>query len=259
MPELAKKSVPETAAAEGQTRPESLNRHSQDLVRALLSIADLSSTVADVLADLGVPGVVAAPGLHPLTSGTRLCGPAVTLKYERVDVDTRGPMEHGGSSMGYGELCASSSPNDIAVIDCGGDTTAAVLGGMTAGRLNLAGLGGCVVNGAIRDTSSIKDMSLPLWSLANTPQSGLRRFRVAALNAPVNVGNALVRAGDYIVADEDGICVIPNALFSEVARVCLQAEAAEKEINLLLSRCASVQEFDEALAEHKLKSSTSTQ
>lgn len=227
-------------------------RHNQTLVDTLLSITDMSSAVADALDSIGNTGAtLSAAMLQPVVRETKLCGPAVTLKYARVLEGHREAKERGGASMGYGELCASSSPRDIAVIDCDGDSTAAVLGGLTASRIKLADLDGCVVNGAVRDVASLEKLQLPVWALGHNPKSGLHEFRVVAINERVHIGSASVAPGDYIVADKDGLCVVPNAVFPQVVSICVEAEAAEAEDNRLLSTCSTVQEFDVALRAYK--------
>lgn len=206
-------------------------RHSPLLIRSLLAIDDLSSTVADALDRIGGGSVLGSNGLKPLGRGMRLCGPAVTMEFQSRQEEENPRLEHQGSPMGYGELCAASSPGDIAVIDCGGNTSSAVLGGMIASRILLAGITGCVINGAVRDGFSIEKLNLPVWALERSPRSGLNRMRAVAINRTVYMEGHPISPGDYIVGDEDGMCIVPGEDFPRLVRLCLEAAAAEKELN----------------------------
>lgn len=100
-------------------------------------------------------------------------------------------------------------PGDIIVIDGAGYTDRALVGGMMLAYAEMRGLGGFVVNGAIRDLDEIRAGSIPVFAKAVTPL-GPYREGPGEMNVPVVCGGQVVQPGDILVGDEDGVVVIPR-------------------------------------------------
>ena len=100
-------------------------------------------------------------------------------------------------------------PGDIIVIDGAGYTDRALVGGMMLAYAEERGLGGFVVNGAVRDLDDIEASPLPVFALAATPL-GPYREGPGEINVPVVCGGQVVMPGDILVGDSDGIVVIPR-------------------------------------------------
>lgn len=203
-------------------------RHDASLVVALLDLPDVASAVADALDELGVGDVLGTPQLSPLASGGRVCGPAVTLRYVGVHGEPGTHRAAGATVLtGDRDLYGIASAGDVAVIDCGGVRTSAVMGGLSAQWALKAGVTGCVIDGAVRDTASIVDSGLPVWSRSRTPLAARYRVEAVALNDVVTIAGVPVRPGDYVVGDDDGICIVPFSHFPAVVEMCLNAQEAE--------------------------------
>lgn len=102
-----------------------------------------------------------------------------------------------------------TQPGDILVIDGAGYTDRALVGGMMLAYAQLRGLGGFVVNGAIRDLDDIRAGNIPVFAKGVTPQ-GPYREGPGEMNVPVVCGGQVVMPGDILVGDEDGVVVIPR-------------------------------------------------
>ncbi|MCW2483670.1 RraA family protein, partial [Candidatus Symbiopectobacterium sp. NZEC135] len=87
------------------------------------------------------------------------------------------------------------------------------------------------VDGAVRDSGSIVESGLKVWSRSVTPRTGKRRLELVAFNDVVNIGGVQVRPGDLILADNDGVIIVPSDVAQTVLDRALQA--AEKESHLL--------------------------
>lgn len=209
-------------------RTADVRRHDASLVAALLDVPDVASAVADALDELGQGDVVGTAQLSPLASGMRMCGPAVTLRYVGVHGE---PATHraAGSPVRTGDrdLYGVASTGDVAVVDCGGVRSSAVMGGLSARWALKAGVAGCVVDGAIRDAASIIESGLSVWSRSRTPLAARHRVEAVELNDVVTIAGVSVRPGDYVVGDDDGVCFVPFDLFPTVVDMCLRNQEAE--------------------------------
>ncbi|AFR49804.1 RraA family protein [Gordonia sp. KTR9] len=227
---------------------EHIQRHGDDLSRRLLVLPDMSSAVADALDELCVGAVIAASVLTPVSPDSRICGPAITLRYGRLDADASGNRVKGrGLQFGDRDLYGLGSPGDVAVMDCSGATDAAVVGGLSAMWAQKAGIAGCVVDGAIRDTDSIQETGHPTWSQTRTPRAARYRYQTLAINSPIVLQGNVVRPGDYIVADRDGICVIPFHSVPDVVDHCEDAQLREDWLAQTIHAAPTLEDLIETL------------
>lgn len=206
-------------------------RHRSDLVAQLMALPDVTSAVADALDELGVGDVVGTDSLAPLAPGMRVCGPAVTLRYVGVHGEP-GTHRSAGSRVLVGDrdLYGVASVGDVAVVDCGGVTSSSVMGGLSAQWAHKAGVAGCVIDGAVRDSATIIETGPPVWSQKRAPVAARHRVEAVAINDVINVAGAPVRPGDYIVADDDGLCIVPHPHFPTIVDSCLKGHAAEQHL-----------------------------
>lgn len=205
-------------------------RPAPQLVAAFLALTDLTSTAADALDELGIGGGIGASQLAPRSPG-RVCGPAITIRYA-------GEGGSVGAITGRGErarlaerdLYGIGEAGDIGVFDCGGRTDASVLGSLSARWARRLRIAGCIVDGAVRDLDSVREVGLPVWSRGVTPVSGKHRLQAVELNGTVSLAGLTVEPGDLVLADGTGVCVVPAARAAEVLDRCRALEEAERRI-----------------------------
>ena len=117
-------------------------------------------------------------------------------------------------------------PGDVIMLATGGSMAAAVTGDLAVGMARNAGCAALVTDGAVRDTTGIVDVGLPVFCAGVTPNSPSR-------NGPGTVGQAIViggrsvMSGDIVLGDGDGVVVVPLALAEEVLRKLAEVRAAE--------------------------------
>ncbi len=206
-----------------------IERPSPDVLAGLGRVTDLTSSVSDVLDEIGIGGGVPGSTLRPLSAGQRVIGPAITIRY----VPEGGSV---GSLSGRGErarladrdLYTIGRAGDVAVFDCGGFTGGSVMGGLSAAWASRLEIAGCVIDGAARDVAAIRASGVPVWSRGVTPVSGKHRLQAVEINGVVGLADVTVRPGDVIVADDTGVCVISAEHADAVTRAALEAEAAER-------------------------------
>ncbi|WP_016884883.1 MULTISPECIES: RraA family protein [unclassified Rhodococcus (in: high G+C Gram-positive bacteria)] len=221
-------------------------RYVEDYSTRLLSIPDVASAVADALDELGIGAAITATDLPPVAADARMCGPAVTLRYVPLGGDVTGNRETGrGTTFGDRDLYGLGRPGDVAVMDCSGSRSGAVMGALSARWAVKAEIAGCVVDGAIRDTASILASGLPVWSATRNPAAARYRYETVQMNGQVSLFGHLVNPGDYIVADIDGVCVIP---FFDVPRVVEHCENAHRTEVAFIDRIDAAATLEELVA-----------
>ncbi|MCW2486244.1 RraA family protein [Candidatus Symbiopectobacterium sp. NZEC127] len=209
-----------------------ITRPAAEVIQGFLSLPDLTSVVADILDELGYDTAIPAQTLRPLTPGQRIVGPAVTARQSRARQLPGFTLSAGNAPQGGGiDQITLTQPGDVFVVDAAGSSDASSFGGILATAAKAKGLAGVVVDGAVRDSGSIVESGLKVWSRSVTPRTGKRRLELVAFNDVVNIGGVQVRPGDLILADNDGVIIVPSDVAQTVLDRALQA--AEKESHLL--------------------------
>ena len=159
--------------------------------------------------------------LRPYHKPAPLAGTAVTVR-------TR-----GGDNLAALRAYDFCRPGDVMVIDAGGDVTNAILGGIMSLAAEKAGLAGIVVDGAIRDIAEIGERSFPVYA-RGVSHRGPYKDGPGAINVEVTIGGMVVRPGDVIVGDQDGLCAFSPSIAEEViAKAMKQHEAEEATIRAI--------------------------
>lgn len=211
------------------------NRVSDDIRKAYLALTDLTTTVADSLDKYGICGVIAQTHLPGLSQGFRIAGTAITLRNipERKS-PTQGTLDGDPIKMSSRECHYLSEPGDVLVVDFGGNVEASNMGGQSCLTAKMQGVSGAIVDGAVRDVNTIRDLEFPVWCRGGTPKTGKYRMEAIEINGPVTIHDVLVEAGDFIVADDSGVCVIPPHLVETILKEAQETEAAEEEARRLI-------------------------
>jgi len=155
-------------------------------------------------------------GIRPLSTGMFACGPAVTVR--TVPGDWAKPVE----------AIDVAAAGDVIVIDAGG-CPPAVWGELASEGAKNKGLAGLVVHGAVRDTADIRALGLPVWTRCVTSHAG-DPSGLGEINKPVEIAGQRVCPGDWILADDDGVVVLPKARAVEMANRAADVLEAENRI-----------------------------
>ena len=145
-------------------------------------------------------------GALPLQAGQKLAGRAVTLRFvpHRPDLAADKPKAEQSAEYVAFELCG---PGEVLVIDAMGWQYSSIGGDIKFYRLFQRQVGGLVTDGAVRDTASLKDYGFPVYSAAATAKQGPAEFWPWEVNEAIQCGGVLVRPGDAIIGDDDGVVV----------------------------------------------------
>jgi 4-hydroxy-4-methyl-2-oxoglutarate aldolase len=168
-----------------------------------------TANVSDGLDRLNIRG--APHGIGPLWDACpKIVGPAATLKLVPVGEAEESPV------LGTLEAVKRGRPGDVLVIDQGGRMDVNSYGGVAGFTTRHFGLVGCVIDGVTRDIDEYKQLNLPVFGKGFIQQSIRNRCACAGYEIEVQLGGVPVKPGDLIMADENGVCVVPKAKMAEV-------------------------------------------
>ena len=219
-------------------------RVSKDVIEGYLSMDDMSTTVSDVLDGYGIDGAIPTSYLKPVIPGSKICGPAVTIRNIPVrKTATQGAVDHDFIAMSTRDIYYISEPGDVLVSDFGGNLEVSNMGGQSCTVAKSCGLAGNIVNGCCRDVSSIRAMGYPVFSCGTTQITGKYRMECVEMNGPVTLCGKLVEPGDLMVADDSGVCIVPYELAEPVLEESLKIAAAEERMRELIESKAPISEL----------------
>ena len=178
-------------------------------------------------------------GALPLQQGQHMAGRAVTLRFVPHRPDLADDKPKGSDSAEYVaiEMCG---PGEVLVIDAMGWKYSSVGGDIKFLRMMQLGAGGLVTDGGVRDSVSLREYGFPVYSASLTAKQGPAEFWPWQVNDAIQCGGVLVRPGDAVVGDDDGVVVVPQSIVDEVIETAHQREEVEEVVKaqLEIERCS---------------------
>ena len=169
--------------------------------------------VATVYEASGRAGLVDLP-LHQLTPGSRVAGPACTVRCEQ------------GDNLMVHAAMAAVRPGEVLVITMPEAEPVALVGELLATQALAQGATAMLIDAAVRDAEELRTLGLPIWARFIRVR-GATRTAVGEINTPVTMGGATIRHGDIIVLDGDGAVVVAAERAAEVLAAAQAREARE--------------------------------
>lgn len=181
------------------------------------SLPTLPAAQVETLGRLGVSTVHEAMGrrglvepvLRPVYPGSRIAGRAITV------------LSHPGDNLMIHAAIEQCGEGDVLVVTTTSPSTDGMFGDLFAASLKARGTLGLIINAGVRDVADLREMGFPVWSKAIHSQ-GTNKLNPGSINVPVQLPGTSVRPGDAIVADDDGVVVVPR---EEIEQVAAKAQA----------------------------------
>jgi regulator of RNase E activity RraA len=184
----------------------------------------------------------AVHGVRPIDPACcTFIGPAYTVRYVplREDHATRASVVSPGSPLlGTMDKVPAGS---VVVMDMGRDDTSGAIGDVIAARLKALGVVGVVADGGMRDGMAITAMGLPVWCRAIAAPPSPRSLMAVGVQEVIGCGGVMVEPGDIVVADGDGVAIIPRHLVEKVAHEGAEHEEIEIWIRAQIEKGAPLQ------------------
>ncbi len=168
---------------------------------------------------------------------TKFAGPAVTVLMKKEEHKDGAP-----ASQGMLDAIDSAPPGSVYVMVLPDGADYAAVGGLMATAMKYRGLAGAVLDGGVRDIPQIKRIQFPVYSRSIVPSTTINHYRFAGANVPVTCAGVRVNPGDIIVADEDGIAVVPRDKAAEVLKKARELDETEHRMYPFIERFRSIAE-----------------
>lgn len=191
-----------------------------------------AANVSDALRGLGRAFQTLDGGIHPLHGAMKLAGPAFTVRC------------YPGATWAMEQALELASPGDVLVVDGGACADVILMGGLMSTRLRARGIAGVVIDGAVRDVDDILELAFPVFTRHVAARAGTFA-EIGQWQVTICCGRVPVSPGDWIVADRNGVVVVPPDIKS-------QAFAKAREIHVkeagLTPHLINGKNFKESLA-----------
>ena len=171
-----------------------------------------TAVVTDVLDELGLERQTLPSTIRPLTADMRTAGYAFPVRGR----PRRGTRRERDATLRQFLRMLAAVPADSVLVLAAGDSVAAHFGELSAAWLRTRRVRGAVIDGATRDGAAIGQARFPTFVRYLTPRDSVPRWRVADWGQPVTISGVRVSLGDVVVADLDGVVVVPRRVAHEV-------------------------------------------
>ena len=191
-----------------------------------------SAAVTDVMDEMGLQRQTLPAAIQPLTGDMRVAGYAFTARGRAH----RGTPREREQTLRRFLTMLGAVPADSVLVLAANDNVAAHFGELSAEWFRARRVRGAVVDGGTRDAASLTRVRFPTFVRYRTPQDSVPRWRVSDWGQPLTIGGVRIALGDVVVADLDGVVIVPRRVAHEVLTRCEKVVGAENAVRKAVKR-----------------------
>jgi len=182
-----------------------------------------SAVISDCLDAIGLRHQCLGAGLSMLMPDQIIVGYAFPVTIERVEAIPEHPF------AGLVAALDAIGADEVFITATGRANDIAVWGELLSTASMNRGAAGAITDGLVRDTRAIRELGFPVCSAGTIPYDSMGRHEISAHKVPVKIDGVEIQPGDLVVADSDGVVVVPRALVDEVIAAALAKRSSERE------------------------------
>ena len=194
------------------------------------------ASVADAMEQLYQQRAYMSHDMRPVLT-SKFAGPAVTVMLKKEE-----HKEGSAASQGMLDAIDAAPPGSVYVMVLEDGLDTAGIGGLMATAMKYRGLAGAIIDASIRDTPQIRKLQFPVFSRGVAPSTSINHYRFVGMNVPVMCAGVKVNPNDIIVADEDGVAVVPRAKAEEVLKRAQDLDDTEHRMLPFIEKFKSIKE-----------------
>ena len=194
------------------------------------------ASVADAMEQLYGQRAYMSHDMRPVFK-TKFAGPAVTVLLKKEE-----HKEGAAASQGMLNAIDAAKPGSVYVMVLDDGLDYAGIGGLMATAMKYRGFAGAIIDASVRDTPQIQKLQFPVFSRGVAPSTTINHYRFVGTNVPVTCAGVRVNADDIIVADEDGVAVVPKARAAEVLKKAQELDNTEHTMIPFIEKFRSIKE-----------------
>lgn len=167
---------------------------------------------------------------------TRFAGFAVTVQLKKEE--NKDPNALSGMLAAIDQ----GGPNSVYVMTVEDGADIAGMGGLMGTAMQARNFSGAVIDGGVRDTAYLRKIGFPVFALGEVPSTSVGHYRFAGANVPITCDGVPVSAGDIVVADSDGVVIVPRADAGEVLATAQEMDFKEHSMYAYIEKLKSIEE-----------------
>jgi len=227
-------------ALSGRTSRPPLNAHAASAANDDLAVLDAFrrvevASVSDAIEKISGHKMYMSHRMRPIF-GSKFAGFALTVQLKKD------PNNDPHALDGMLAAIDQGGANSVYVMAVEDGIDIAGMGGLMGTAMSARGFSGAVIDGGVRDVAYLTKIGFPVYALGIVPSTSVSHYRFAGANVPIVCDGVSVNSGDIIVADTDGVTVVPHALAPQVLSMAQDMDFKEHSMYADIEKLKSIQE-----------------
>ena len=193
------------------------------------------ASVSDAMEKVAGQRIYLSHRMRPIFT-SRFAGFAVTVKLKKEENHDTNALDGMLAAIDQG------APNSVYVMVVEDGADIAGMGGLMGTAMQARNFSGAVIDGGVRDTAYLQKIGFPVFALGSVPSTSVGHYRFAGANIPVICDGISVSPGDIVVADSDGVAIVPHARAAEVLASAQEMDFKEHSMYAYIEKLKSIEE-----------------